>query len=111
MKTILILAFTLLTSTAHAREPFDWDRYHAQSDACSEADRIAGACARGHCDEFGLRQARRACSSYSTPGPQGAVNSTTPNTEVVAPQLRAPGGGLICRRFPMPACRTFPTTP
>jgi hypothetical protein len=51
-----------------AAETFDWDRYHDRQDACREADRIAAACARDHCDELALRQARRACSAF---GPLG----------------------------------------
>jgi hypothetical protein len=45
--------------------PFDWDRYNARQDACTEADRIAMACTRGYCDELALRQAKRACSAPS----------------------------------------------
>jgi hypothetical protein len=53
-----------------ADQPFDWDRYHAEQDACLEADRIAQDCTKGvaFCDELALRQAKRACSAF---GPLG----------------------------------------
>jgi hypothetical protein len=53
----------MMIQPAHS-EPFDWDRYHARQDACTEQDRIAADCARGYCDELALRQAQRACSAF-----------------------------------------------
>jgi hypothetical protein len=63
---VLGLLFVALryTPSVHG-EPFDWDRYHARQDACTEQDRIAADCARGYCDELALRQAKRACSPFS----------------------------------------------
>jgi hypothetical protein len=61
----LVLAALVCAMPAQAGERFDWDRYHDQRDACTEADRIAADCARsGYCDELALRQARRACSPW-----------------------------------------------
>ena len=59
----IVIALTLAGATAHADEqrPCDWDRYHAQQDACREANRIAAACAGAggvkYCDELSLRRA------------------------------------------------------
>jgi hypothetical protein len=60
------LIFTMIQARPAHGEPFDWDRYHARQDACTEKDRIAADCVQGldYCDELALRQAKRACSPF-----------------------------------------------
>ena len=55
-------------TVAEATPALDWNIYHAREIACREADRIDAQCARGHCDQFMLRQARRECPPFNGSG-------------------------------------------
>jgi hypothetical protein len=70
-------AALVATSPARAAErqfdqDWDWGAYPDQQDACRKADRIAQDCAVrtpsgfAWCDELRLRQARSACSAFSS---------------------------------------------
>ena len=78
---IVVLALAAAyPALAGEQRPFDWDRYHARQDACTEKDRIAAQCEierstvfnsfvrrgspEGYCDVLALRRATRDCSAF-----------------------------------------------
>jgi hypothetical protein len=64
---LTINAFAGEITVSEATPALDWDLYHDRQDACREAARILAQCAQGHCDEFALRQAQRACQPGKHP--------------------------------------------
>jgi hypothetical protein len=62
----LALALNVIVHRAWSGEMVDWNRIHAQEDACREQDRIELECMRGldYCDELSLRRAKRVCSPF-----------------------------------------------